>query len=55
MGVQQRASGIYGRVQGLADRVVAPDTRQQFYNNVSTFANDQPLITVSSSPSVYLT
>jgi len=38
------AKGIYARVQGITDRVVSPDTRQQFYTNVSNFANEQPLL-----------
>jgi hypothetical protein len=47
MAIQERASGIFTRVQKLVDRVVSPDARQQFYTNTSAFANEQPLLAVS--------
>jgi len=44
MAIKERASGLFGRVQGLIDRVVNPETRSQFYSNVSNFANEQPIL-----------
>ena len=47
MGVRNTASGVFGRAQQLADRIVSSDTRSQFYSNVATFANNQPILAVS--------
>ncbi|KAL3419462.1 hypothetical protein PVAG01_09684 [Phlyctema vagabunda] len=41
---KQRASGLIARAQGLLDNVVSPNTRQQFYDNVTSFAHAQPLL-----------
>jgi len=49
MGVKNTASGVFGRVYRLADRVVSPETRSQFYSNVATFANEQPILAVSQA------
>jgi hypothetical protein len=46
MGIQERARGVYTRAQGLSDRVVSRDTREQFYANVSAFATQQPFLAV---------
>jgi hypothetical protein len=41
----KHAFGLFTRVFGLVDRViVSPETRSQFYSNVSVFANEQPLL-----------
>jgi len=44
MAIQQRASGIFARVQSLVDRVVSPESRGKFYSNVNTFAHEQPFL-----------
>ncbi|TAQ87994.1 hypothetical protein B7494_g3676 [Chlorociboria aeruginascens] len=41
---QQKTSGIFARIQRLIDRVVTPETRSQFFSNVSTFAHEQPFL-----------
>lgn len=38
------AKGVYARAQRLVDRAISPDTRQRFYSNVSTFAQEQPYL-----------
>ncbi|KIN05900.1 hypothetical protein OIDMADRAFT_112846 [Oidiodendron maius Zn] len=37
-------SAIIARVQSLLNAVVKPDTRQQIYTNISSFANEQPIL-----------
>ncbi|KAL2074610.1 hypothetical protein VTL71DRAFT_8388 [Oculimacula yallundae] len=45
MAIQQRTSGIFSRVQSLVDNyVVTPSAREKYYNNISTFAHDQPIL-----------
>jgi hypothetical protein len=46
MGIQELAGGVYARAQDLSDRVVTRDTREQFYTNISAFANEQPFLAV---------
>lgn len=46
---RQRAAGVFGRVAGLTDRFVSPDTRQQLYSSVINFSNEQPLLAVCRS------
>ena len=49
MGVKNTVSGVIGRVERLVNRVVSPDTRSQFYTNIATFANAQPILAVSQN------
>ncbi|PVH87019.1 hypothetical protein DL98DRAFT_526323 [Cadophora sp. DSE1049] len=45
MAIQQRTSGIFSRVQSLVDNyIVTPSAREKYYNNISTFAHEQPLL-----------
>ena len=46
MAIQQQKSGMFARAQALIDLVVSPSTRQQFYSNIATFSNEQPLLAV---------
>jgi hypothetical protein len=46
---RQRASGVYGRVVSLVDRVVSPETRSELYTNISGFSHEQPLLAVSTN------
>jgi hypothetical protein len=46
MGVQQHASGIFARVQSLADKLVSPAKREQYWKSTTTFAQEQPLLFV---------
>lgn len=49
MAVQQRASGIFARLQSLVDSyIVAPQTRERYWNKAGTFAQEQPLLFVCS-------
>jgi len=41
---RQVASDVFARAQRLLDSVVTPETRKQFYNNISAFANEHPLL-----------
>ena len=47
MAVRDIPSNLIARAQSLLNTVVKPDTRQQFYTNISAFANDQPILAVS--------
>merc|ERR1711964_922716 len=41
----QRTSGIFSRVQSLVDNyIVTPSAREKYYNSISTFAQEQPLL-----------
>merc|ERR1712093_308074 len=45
MAIQQRTSGIFSRVQSLVDNyIVTPSAREKYYNSISTFAQEQPLL-----------
>ena len=46
MAVRDIPSNIITRVQSLLNAVVRPDTRQQIYTNISSFANEQPILAV---------
>ena len=47
MAIQQRTSGIFSRVQSLVDNyIVTPSAREKYYNSISTFAQEQPLLFV---------
>jgi hypothetical protein len=46
MAIQQRASGIFARIQSLADKIVSPETRKQYYDKAMAFAHEQPLLFV---------
>lgn len=43
---RQVANDAFSRVLRLVDSVIAPETRQQFYNNISAFAGEHPLLAV---------
>lgn len=47
MAVQQRASGIFAKIQGLVDKLVSPSQRRQAYDYTTTFAQEQPILFVS--------
>lgn len=40
---QQKASSLLNRILGQIDRIVPPQTRQQFFKNTQAFATEQPL------------
>lgn len=44
MAVQQRASGMFARIQSLVDKLVSPSKREQYWNSTTTFAQEQPLL-----------
>jgi hypothetical protein len=46
MAVRDIPSNVITRVQSLLNTVVQPDTRQQIYTNISSFANEQPILAV---------
>ncbi|RDW60094.1 hypothetical protein BP5796_11700 [Coleophoma crateriformis] len=41
---RQRASGLFIRAQNIVDRVVSPEARQKSYDNVKSFATEQPIL-----------
>lgn len=41
---KQQASSLLNRILGFIDRVIPPQTRQQFFKNTQAFASDQPLL-----------
>ncbi|RFU33021.1 hypothetical protein B7463_g3322, partial [Scytalidium lignicola] len=41
---RQAACNMFNRAQRLLDRVVTPETRGQFYSNISAFANEHPFL-----------
>jgi hypothetical protein len=49
MAVQQRASGMFSLTQSLVDGIVSPQTREHYWNKTGTFAQEQPLLFVSSN------
>lgn len=48
--VRRRSSSLLASGQDLLDRIIAPSTRQQAYDNVSSFSQEKPLLAVSSLP-----
>ena len=54
MAIQQRASGLFARIQSLVDRVVSPATRRDVYANINTFSHEQPFLAVSRHPHINL-
>lgn len=54
MAAQQRAPGIFARIQSLVDKVVSPSTREQYYKSTTTFAKEQPFLFVSIHHSAML-
>lgn len=46
MAIQQRVASIFARIQSLADKVVSPETRKQYYDKTMAFAHEQPLLFV---------
>ncbi|KAH8815573.1 hypothetical protein F5884DRAFT_182918 [Xylogone sp. PMI_703] len=41
---RQATYSMFSRAQRLLDRVVTPETRGQFYSNISAFANEHPFL-----------
>ncbi|KAI9886756.1 MAG: hypothetical protein M1823_001465 [Watsoniomyces obsoletus] len=41
---RQKVSSLMERLQGVVDRIVPPETRQQLLNSCNTFTNEQPLL-----------
>jgi hypothetical protein len=49
MAIRDIPSNVITRVQSLLNTVVKPDTRQQLYTNIGSFANEQPILAVRTS------
>lgn len=48
MAVQQRAPGVFARLQSVFDSyIISPQTRERYWNMTGTFAQEQPLLFVS--------
>lgn len=49
MAIQQHMSGMFARIQRLVDsHIITPQTRKQCWKNIGAFAQEQPLLFVSS-------